>query len=455
MAEYWAKRQADAQDRLTRTNVKDTEKQLRRYYTDAMQAAIIGFEDTYLHLMERAEDGKTTPADLYKLDKYWATVAQLDVILKKLGDKQAEALAESFMKEWQEVYESTAVPGQSAFKTANLDIAEQMINGVWCADGKSWSQRIWGNTEALKDALNEGLIECVVTGKKASDLKKRLMNEFGASYRRADMLVRTEMQHIQTTAAKQRYEDDGITKYEFLGREETHGCSHSPSCHDLDGQVFYMKDMKVGRNAPPMHPNCRCSIVPVVDVEDKVNEMEEEMDICMWCGEDKPLSKLSDGVCPDCRREMRSYSDVKAKLKKGYSESQIIEDILWEDEPYRKNSKPNLWTSFMAQHHDFKRWKDEQGKWHREEKVPAALAELFEKWQKASPLTNWRNPRVVTQKRVEREISKHLFRCLDCGEVFLKSNVKSNKQERCPECQERHKRELDRERKRKRRAKKG
>lgn len=265
MADYWALRQAEAQEKRTATNIKDTEKQLKVYYTDAMHSAIRDFEETYAHLMERAEDGKVTPADLYKLDKYWATVAQLNLTMKVLGDKQAQVLAESFMREWVDIYENMSVPGQDSFRNANIEIAEQMINSVWCADGKSWSERIWGNTEALKAALNEGLIECVVTGKKASDLKKRLQNEFGASFRQADMLVRTELQHIQTEAARQRYEDDGITKYEFLGREETHGCSHSPSCHDLDGQVFYMKDMKVGRNAPPIHPRCRCSIVPVID----------------------------------------------------------------------------------------------------------------------------------------------------------------------------------------------
>ena len=53
--------------------------------------------------------------------------------------------------------------------------------------------------------------------------------------------------------------------YEFLanGFEEytfhvNRGCCSA--CADLDGKHFKIKDMMPGKNAPPMHPNCRCSV---------------------------------------------------------------------------------------------------------------------------------------------------------------------------------------------------
>ena len=419
MADYWAKRQADAQDNLTRANVEDTEKQLRTYYTDAMHSAIIAFEDTYLHFLERSEEGKRTPADLYKLDKYWATVAQLNVTLKELGDKQAELMAEKFVQEWQEVYESTAATSQSSFKTANLDMAEQMVNQVWCADGKSWSERVWGNTEALKAALQEGLIECVVTGKKASDLKKRLQDEFGASYRQADMLVRTEMQHIQTTAAKQRYEDDGITKYEFLGREETHGCSHSPSCHDLDGQVFYMKDMKIGRNAPPIHPNCRCSIVPVVDLEEiketKVTEIKE--------------------ISDERRQELLEAAKHTAPTK-GFAE-------------YKE--KYGLEKAILHARYDAVRtslFKHEDSFVDRGNK--AVFLGQLEKAGKKQINTNKKRQ---LREMVENWPDSMFGICQDCGRAFIKDNPKSNASKRCPDCQAEYRKQYKAEKKKEENAK--
>lgn len=418
MADYWALRQAEAQEKRTATNIKDTEKQLKTYYTDAMHSAMRDFEDTLLHLQARAEDGKVTPADLYKMDKYWATIAQLNFTMKELGDKQAQVLAENFMKEWQEVYESTAATSQSSFKTANTDIAEQMINSVWCADGKSWSERIWGNTEALKAALNEGLIECVVTGKKASDLKKRLQNEFGASYRQADMLVRTEMQHIQTIAAKQRYEDDGITKYEFIGNEKEHGCHHSPSCSDLDGQIFFMKDMKVGKNAPPIHPRCRCSISAVVDIDEvKENTMEEPKGI----SEERRQELLEAAKHIAKPRDFAKFKEEKGlEYAISYARREATRQSLFKEEVEVDRGNKAV---FLAQ-------LDRAGKKNVNSNKKRQLREMVADWPDS------------------------MFGiCQDCGMAFIKDNPKSNAAKRCPECQAEYRKQYKAEKKKEENAK--
>jgi hypothetical protein len=49
-----------------------------------------------------------------------------------------------------------------------------MINRVWVADGKSWSERVWDNTEKLQQTLNDNLVHCLVAGKKTTDLKNLL-----------------------------------------------------------------------------------------------------------------------------------------------------------------------------------------------------------------------------------------------------------------------------------------
>jgi NAD+--asparagine ADP-ribosyltransferase len=40
------------------------------------------------------------------------------------------------------------------------------------------------------------------------------------------------------------------------------GCEH---CAGLDGKRFKVSEMEIGKNAPPLHPNCRCSIAPYDD----------------------------------------------------------------------------------------------------------------------------------------------------------------------------------------------
>lgn len=263
MSNYWAERMQRQRDAITKKTNEAIEKQLKRYYRNAIRRVIKDFEATYDKLLAAIEDGKQpTPADLYKLDKYWQMQAQLKAEMQKLGDKEVALLSRQFEKEWKEIYESIALPSKAAFSTISLDNAKAMINSVWLPDGKNFSQRIWNNIDDLIETLNDNLVHCVITGKKTTELKKLLQERFDVSYNRADTLVRTEIANIQVQAAAQRYKDYGLTKYEFLGRDEHDiGCQ----CKKLNGQIFYYSEMQPGKNAPPMHPNCRCDIIPVIE----------------------------------------------------------------------------------------------------------------------------------------------------------------------------------------------
>lgn len=256
---YWGDRAADAQARLTEKNRKQIEAQLRKYYAETSKNIIGQFEETYYKIFLRIDEGKEpTPADLYKLDTYWKMQAQLREELQKLGDKQAELFSKNFEKQWLDIYEELAVKDDLFFGEADLTTANTMINEIWCADGKAWSERVWDNINTLQQTLNDNLIDCVVAGRNPSFLKKILMQDFGASYESADMLVRTELAHIQTQAAKQRYIDAGITEVEIIADKDERQCK---VCGKLHKQRFPIH----GPVPIPAHPRCRCCIKPVID----------------------------------------------------------------------------------------------------------------------------------------------------------------------------------------------
>lgn len=257
--DYWADRMSKMQAELTNKNIKQINKQLKKYYGKAMKRVIADFESTYDKLLTTQEEGKhPTPADLYKLDKYWQMQAQLKYELQKLGDKQVSALSKIFETQFFDIYYSIAIPGKKAFSTINKEGALQMINSIWCADGKSFSQRVWDNIESLVETLNDNLIHCVITGKKTTELKKLLQDRFSVSYSRADAVVRTEMSHIQNQAAQKRYEDYGIQEFEVWADKDERRC-------DVCGKLHQTK-YPMGAKVPiPAHPRCRCSIIPVVE----------------------------------------------------------------------------------------------------------------------------------------------------------------------------------------------
>ena len=256
---WWRERAASTQDNLTKKNVKETNKQLIKYYQQSMNSVISSFEATLDKLIATMEDDRDiTPADLYKLDRYWEMQGQLKKELQKLGDKQAELLSKRFTEQYLDIYKAMALQGESFFNVVDAEMAQQMINQIWCADGNTWSQRVWTNMDKLQDALNNGLIECVVTGKKSSELKQKLIKEFGVAYHRADSLVRTEMAHIQTQAAQQRYKEYGVKRVEVLVDVDDRTC---PICAKHEGEIISVHEQM----PVPFHPRCRCCIVPVIE----------------------------------------------------------------------------------------------------------------------------------------------------------------------------------------------
>lgn len=264
---YWEERNALTQQKLTDKSIAETEAQLKRYYKKSLEKVLGQFEKTYNHLFLSIVEGKEpTPADLYKLDTYWQMQGQLQHELEKLGDKTIKVLTKDFIKQYGSIYEAVAIKGENTFNKVNTETARQMINQVWCADGKSWSQRVWTNTNMLREKLNDNLIYCVITGKKPTELKRMLIEDFNVDYRRADTLVRTEMAHIQTQAAKDRYTDYGIKEYEILLDGDNDECD---ICKKASKEKHLMSEMIVGKNAPPFHPNCRCCVIPVVEKDIK------------------------------------------------------------------------------------------------------------------------------------------------------------------------------------------
>lgn len=256
---YWQDRIYKNQEKIQGKTIKQINKQLQRYYGRAMDRVIRDFEAVYNKVWKAMEEGKEpTPADLYKLDKYWEAQAQMRKELQRLGDRELQVLSKAFETNFFEIYYSIALPGEAAFNTIDAAAVSQIINSVWVADGKQWSQRVWDNTERLAQTLNEELVHIVATGKKESDLKKALQERFGVSYHRAETLVRTEVAHIQTEAAKKRYEDYGIEYVEVLVDPDDRTCE---LCKALMGKKF-----RTTETPPlPVHPNERCCLVPVID----------------------------------------------------------------------------------------------------------------------------------------------------------------------------------------------
>lgn len=256
---YWKDRETAARQALLTKTQKEIDKKLKKYYIQLSKQLISDYEALYDKvLLKKANGEQVSPATLYQLDKYWEMQAQTRKYLNKLGAFQQSLFSKVFQVFYQQSYNSINIKGLEAFSTLDKDAIQQVINSIWTADNKSWSERIWTNTAQLQQTLEEGLIECVATGKKTTQLKEILQQRFNVSYSRANTLATTELAHVQTKAAQHRYKDYGITEYEFYADKDERRCE---ICGKLHKKRFPIDSTpKV-----PQHPNCRCVILPVVD----------------------------------------------------------------------------------------------------------------------------------------------------------------------------------------------
>jgi SPP1 gp7 family putative phage head morphogenesis protein len=132
----------------------------------------------------------------------------------------------------------------------------------------------------VRDVLTTGLAE----GVNPRELARRLTSEIRSLERtRAEVLARTEVINAHADATLDRYEragTEGVTvSGEFATADDTRVC---PICEAIEGEVFSPRAMR-GETVvfepsagepdhlageypvkPPVHPNCRCAILPVV-----------------------------------------------------------------------------------------------------------------------------------------------------------------------------------------------
>ena len=134
--------------------------------------------------------------------------------------------------------------------------------------GRMYSDNIWRNKDNLVNFINQEITVGIIRGESIQKIARRLRNETKADTLRlaqswAERLVRTEINYAMNQAHLKGYKDSGVVeKYEFLA---AHDKRTSKLCRDLDGQMFELSEATVGVNYPPVHCNCRSTVIPVLE----------------------------------------------------------------------------------------------------------------------------------------------------------------------------------------------
>lgn len=133
----------------------------------------------------------------------------------------------------------------------------------------NFSERIWSNQSTLKSELDKLLVRGFTQGKNPRVLAREIRNSFDVSKYEADRLLITEMARVQLEAQRESYAENRYEEYIYIA--EATACSY---CKPLDNKVFKVKEMEIGVNAYPMHPNCHCSTAAYFDVEARDKDLK-------------------------------------------------------------------------------------------------------------------------------------------------------------------------------------
>lgn len=128
---------------------------------------------------------------------------------------------------------------------------------------KTFSDNIWLYKTELQNDLEKMLVRSFTRGENPRVMARELKKRFKVTGYQAERLARTETARMQTAIQRDSLEDSGIKQYEYIA--EPTACK---VCSAIDGKIFNLKDLVVGKNASPMHPSCKCRIAGCVSSDD-------------------------------------------------------------------------------------------------------------------------------------------------------------------------------------------
>lgn len=262
MSNYWAQRQRDS---IYNRQLKIAEEQLAREYIRCFEATSGKLKDLYDEIQIATGDGTLLISDLYKYNRYYELMNVLNSNLTKLGQKEIE-IYEDNLKRMYLTNSQLIIDELGTYKGSGVfvedDAVKTAIDAIWCQDGKHWSNRIWTNKTALQERIKNGMVDCIARGVSKDELVKQLQKDMDVGFREADRIARTELTYIQNQSTYNKYKEAGIERYEFLAEIDERT---SDICRETNGKIFRMSDAQVGVNYPPLHPNCRSTVLAVLD----------------------------------------------------------------------------------------------------------------------------------------------------------------------------------------------
>lgn len=123
-------------------------------------------------------------------------------------------------------------------------------------------------TDSTKDMLRPTIERAISDGLTVDELAKELKGSYAFSDTRANMIARTELAFADEQGNFASWKESGVVvgKQSILGTNENHG--DDDIANAAQGVIPIDEPFQSGDMMPPYHPNCMCSLIPVVEAKE-------------------------------------------------------------------------------------------------------------------------------------------------------------------------------------------
>lgn len=251
-----------------------------------------------------------------RMDRLEALCGQMEMTLDELCARCMRETSEEFGEAYRESYFKKSFDIQQRagriWDVAGIDagMVENVLSYPW--SGANFSDRLWQNKTALLFHLRQDLTQGLIRGTGIGSLSKSLSERMGQSYKAAERVVRTELNHFHNEADKAAYQAAGIEWYEFMATLDSRTCA---VCGALDGKRFKVAEAQTGVNYPPMHPNDRCTTVEwdpeeAGDWAAAGEKMPERMTYEEWAARQAEVGKSAGASSTKPDKPAKRYTDI-------------------------------------------------------------------------------------------------------------------------------------------------
>ena len=116
-------------------------------------------------------------------------------------------------------------------------------------------ERLRSHTETFRSKATSLMILGLSQGWGPEKIKQELRNQLNIVAHRAETIQRTETLSALNEAAAQRYRAEQVSLVQWMPTGDDRTC---PVCADRAGEIYRLSEAP----APPIHPRCRCVLVP-------------------------------------------------------------------------------------------------------------------------------------------------------------------------------------------------